>query len=295
MWAALVGIILAGMFGFLPRPTKENSLLWVAAVVVGLAAAVHLLSRTHALLPREHETICNITGATKRTHFLSYITEYEQKLLHYHWSTNGRATASTGPMGSQGVPCFPADEADEDVLGLQDFLASRAPLQSVSDGVRRSALRHVSPPVDGIDRPVGKTDTEWLLDGGSWPGRGTPYQDGAHVWWEGERDDEKRRHSDMMWRDRSHRGDTVDKYEGDVDAWGKHTTEARRIKKEPRQFINGKWRRPTKYKLTNAEIEEFRDEDPEFSTDDYTESDDVEKGSEASEEFLPPGTLSDDW
>ena len=109
MWAALVGIILAGMFGFLPRPTKENSLLWVAAVVVGLAAAVHLLSRTHALLPREHETICNITGATKTPHFLSYITEYEQKLLHYHWSTNGRATASTGPMGSQGVPCFPAD------------------------------------------------------------------------------------------------------------------------------------------------------------------------------------------
>jgi hypothetical protein len=109
MWAALVGILLAGMFGFLPRPTKENSLLWVAAVVVGLAAAVHLLSRTHALLPREHETICNLTGATKRTHFLSYITEYAQKLLRYHWSTNGRATASTGPMGSQGVPCFPAD------------------------------------------------------------------------------------------------------------------------------------------------------------------------------------------
>jgi hypothetical protein len=122
MWAVLMGIILAGMFGFLPRPTKENFLLCVAAVVVGVAAVVYLLSWTHALLPREHKTICNITGARNPDHFLSYITEYEKKLLHHHSTTKGRATASKGIMGSQGVPCFPKAKDVEPLSRAPGFL-----------------------------------------------------------------------------------------------------------------------------------------------------------------------------
>jgi hypothetical protein len=118
----VVGIILAGMFGFLPRPTKENFLLCVAAVVVGVAAVVYLLSWTHALLPREHKTICNITGARNPDHFLSYITEYEKKLLHHHSTTKGRATASKGIMGSQGVPCFPKAKDVEPLSHAPGFL-----------------------------------------------------------------------------------------------------------------------------------------------------------------------------
>jgi hypothetical protein len=107
MWAVLVGIILAGMFGILPQPTQDYYLVCVAAVAVGVAAVVYRLSWTHALLPHEHDTICDITGATE-SHFLSYVTGHEKKvLLHDH---AGRGTASKGLMGSQGVPCFPAED-----------------------------------------------------------------------------------------------------------------------------------------------------------------------------------------
>ena len=56
MWAALVGIVLAGMFGFLPRPTKETSLLWVTAVVVGVAAAVYLRRERIAIAIKHLQT-----------------------------------------------------------------------------------------------------------------------------------------------------------------------------------------------------------------------------------------------
>jgi hypothetical protein len=104
IWAVLVGIILAGMFGILPQPTQDYYLVCVAAVVVGVAAVVYRISWTHALLPHEHDTICDITGATK-SHFLSYVAEHEKKVLHH--DHEGRGTASKGFMGSQGVPCFP--------------------------------------------------------------------------------------------------------------------------------------------------------------------------------------------
>ena len=143
MWAALVGIVLAGMFGLLPRPTKENSLLWVAAVVVGVAAAVYLLSRTHALLPRKHKTICKIAGAKNPAmpdHFLSYITKYEQKLLHYLSTTQGRATASKGPMGSQGVPCFP-NESLRRAPGFLQLGQPASPRTVTAAEARGAALR----------------------------------------------------------------------------------------------------------------------------------------------------------
>jgi hypothetical protein len=103
MWAVLVGIILAGMFGILPQPTQDYYLVCVAAVAVGVALAVYILSWTHALLPHEHETICDTTEATK-THYLSYITPHERRQLMIY---EGRGTASKGLMGTQGVPCFP--------------------------------------------------------------------------------------------------------------------------------------------------------------------------------------------
>jgi hypothetical protein len=82
----------------------------VVAVAVGVALAVYCLSWTHALLPHEHETICDISGATK-THFLSYITPHEKMvLIHYY---GGRGTASKGLMGTQGVPCFPKRQREE--------------------------------------------------------------------------------------------------------------------------------------------------------------------------------------
>jgi hypothetical protein len=103
MWAVLVGIILAGMFDFLPRPTKENFLICGTGVVVGVAVAVYCLSWTHALLPHEHKTICEITEDTK-VHYLVYVTQDEMETLH---RAKGRGTASKGLMGSQGVRCFP--------------------------------------------------------------------------------------------------------------------------------------------------------------------------------------------
>jgi undecaprenyl pyrophosphate phosphatase UppP len=54
MWAVLVGIILAGMFGILHKPMQDYYLVSVAAVAVGVALAVYVLSWTHALLPHEH-------------------------------------------------------------------------------------------------------------------------------------------------------------------------------------------------------------------------------------------------
>jgi hypothetical protein len=93
------------MFGILPQPTQDYYLVCVVAVAVciGVAAVVYLLSWTHALLPHEHNTICDITGATK-SHFLSYVTQDEMEVLirdHDGWGT-----ASKGLMGSQGVRCF---------------------------------------------------------------------------------------------------------------------------------------------------------------------------------------------
>jgi hypothetical protein len=67
LFAVLAALILAGMFGCLPRPTGKNY-LDVAAVVVGVAVAVYCLSWTHALLPSPaHKTICNITGVIRRS------------------------------------------------------------------------------------------------------------------------------------------------------------------------------------------------------------------------------------
>jgi hypothetical protein len=105
LFAVLVGIILAGMFGWLSRPKEDEGYLAYGAAVVGVAAAVYCLSWTHALLPRAHKTICDITGATE-VHFLAYVTKDEMKAMR---RAKGRGTASKGLMGSQGVPCFPAD------------------------------------------------------------------------------------------------------------------------------------------------------------------------------------------
>lgn len=96
MWAVLVGIILAGMFGILPRPTKDIFLV----CAVGLAAAVYLLSCTHALLPHKHNTICKISRETA-DHFLAYVTKGEMKAMR---RARGRGAASKGLTGSQGVP-----------------------------------------------------------------------------------------------------------------------------------------------------------------------------------------------
>jgi hypothetical protein len=41
---------------------RELPGIYVTAVVVGVAVAVYCISCTHALLPREHNTICDITG-----------------------------------------------------------------------------------------------------------------------------------------------------------------------------------------------------------------------------------------
>ena len=118
MWAVLVGIILAGMFGILPRPTKENFLVCGIAVAVGVALAVYCLSWTHALLPHEHETICKTTEDTE-VHYLAYVTQDEKEAMH---RARGRGTASKGLMGTQGVPCFPHDPGIDPMREGSEFV-----------------------------------------------------------------------------------------------------------------------------------------------------------------------------
>jgi hypothetical protein len=90
----------------------RNELIVVG--ILAVAACVYVLSRTHALLPLEHDTICDIKGETKPggRHYLAYITKTEKKILRrLH---KGRGTHAPGINGTQGVPCFPVKRKPDD-------------------------------------------------------------------------------------------------------------------------------------------------------------------------------------
>jgi hypothetical protein len=144
MYVVLVGMTLAGRFGlFCPR--KESGVwaeyyLDVWAVVLGVEAGLYVLSCTHALLPKSHATICDITGdPTGPPHFLAYVTQTEMDWLgdKSRGGNKGRGSASKGLLGTQGVPCYPAPvEAQADAASKKGTLVGKVmtPAQRKPDG-----------------------------------------------------------------------------------------------------------------------------------------------------------------
>jgi hypothetical protein len=131
LWAVLLGLILAGMFGCLSRPNMGEwgkYYLDVVAVGLGLAVAIYVLSWAHVLLPSKHRTICNVTGKTGE-HHLAYVTDVETDALEM---AGGRGTAAEGLLGTQGIKCYPFDQAAFDAT-----MAEAAALRA--DGARMRA------------------------------------------------------------------------------------------------------------------------------------------------------------
>ena len=123
MYVVLVGVILATRLGlFYPRKkngvwANQFSKVWgeyyldIWLVVLGLGVGMYVISRTHALLPKRHDTICDITEEpTGGEHFLAYVTQAEKNWLGNkdRGGNGGRGSASKGLYGTQGVPCYPA-------------------------------------------------------------------------------------------------------------------------------------------------------------------------------------------
>jgi hypothetical protein len=82
-----------------------KSYMDIVLAVIVVAACVCAIACQYALLPREHDTICNITG-DPMPHFLAYITDVEMDTLMDPEGHNGSGDPITGWSGTQGVKCF---------------------------------------------------------------------------------------------------------------------------------------------------------------------------------------------
>jgi hypothetical protein len=82
-----------------------------------VAVGMGVLSHYFALLPRQHNTICDITGSVVGIpHHLAYITDAEMTTLMKPKKKGGHdATGESPPgmFGTQGVPCYPPKRASE--------------------------------------------------------------------------------------------------------------------------------------------------------------------------------------
>jgi hypothetical protein len=82
----------------------------VAIAVIVVKACVCAIACQYALLPREHDTICDRTGTEGVPHHLAYITKDEMITLV---EGGGWGKTKPGMFGTQGVKCFPKRARDD--------------------------------------------------------------------------------------------------------------------------------------------------------------------------------------
>jgi hypothetical protein len=150
MFLVVAGLVSAVVLLASDEHKWEHVMAGVMVGVIVVAAGMGVLSHYYALLPREHRTICDITGSERTPHYLAYITEAEMDTLLLplaHGGHDALGESKPGMFGTQGVKCFPK-RATEGRMRLDD-LANRH--GKVGEMVPPS-FQYLSESEDGGDR-----------------------------------------------------------------------------------------------------------------------------------------------